>query len=179
MEVLYVGVSKEWKSAQIVKRLNCISKQKSVSYVVSDDGRNLIKYCDSISCEHISDVTHVLINALKGLYQRDETFIEFNKLIGEVRKLWYLSTEKSVYLPPKMRIKLRFTNIFPCVDWAVNMLQKWEILSQEVKEKLFFLKQKEAFIQELFCVGEPFKISCEILKKKTLGKVKKPKYYKH
>ena len=74
-----------------------------------------------------------------------------------------------------MRIKLRFANIFPCVDWAIKMLQKWETLSQEVKDKLLFLQQKEAFFQALFCVEKSFKISCEILQKEGFGEGQKTK----
>lgn len=175
VEVLYVGVGKEWKSEQISQRIACIGEQKSISYVVSDSGRNLIKCYDSSDYEHIPDITHVLANVLKRLYSSDEAFIAFKKMIGKARKLWYLSADKSIYLPPKMRIKLRFANIFPSVNWAMKMLREWDRLSEEVQKELLFLKQNEAFMEELFYIGEGFKMTCEILKKEGFGESQKAK----
>lgn len=164
MEVLYVGFGKEWKAEMIEAKLQAIENRTLINYVVSDRGTNLVKCFNSAGYINISDVTHVFANDLKRLYEHDETFIEFSKLIGQVRKAWYLSTEKSQYIPPKMRTKLRFANLFPCVDWAIEILNKWTNLDQEVTQKLLFLKHNEGFIQELNQVQNIFKDTCQLLK---------------
>ena len=48
-----------------------------------------------------------------------------------------------------MRTKLRVANLFPCVDWAAEMLKRWREFDESITEKLIFLKQHEGFIQEL------------------------------
>jgi hypothetical protein len=175
MMVLYVGFGKEWKSEMIEAKLETIAKRNSISYVVSDRGTNLVKCFQSGAYVNVSDITHVFANELKRLYEKDETFVEFTKLIGQVRKAWYLSSEKSQYIPPKMRTKLRFANLFPCVDWAIKMLQQWAELDEQITEKLMFLKQQEAFIQTLNQLQKIFKDTCELLKNQGFSMEQKTK----
>lgn len=164
MEVLYVGVSKEWKGEQIAKELANISTNKIISYVVSDQGLNLRKAYKSLNYNHIEDCTHLLANHLKKLYGQDETFMAFSKLIGKLRQKWNLSKEYSQYMPPSMRGKLRFANIFPCVSWAKKMIDQMEELPLEVEEQLSFLVTHKSFIEALVEVQSIFKTVCENLK---------------
>jgi len=64
-------------------------------------------------------------------------------------------------MPPSMRGKLRFANIFPSVNWAKKMLQNWEDLPSKVQEEILFLREKEAFITGLIQVEKIFKTVCE------------------
>jgi hypothetical protein len=175
MRVLYVGFGKEWKSEMIEAKLEVISGRNSIDYVVSDKGTNLVKCFHSGNYINISDITHVLANDLRRLYESDETFIEFSKLIGQVRKLWYLSTEKSRFIPPKMRTKLRFANMFSSVDWAIKILNQWANLQDEVRQKLLFLKEHEGFIEELNQVQKIFKYTCQLLKNGGFSLMQKAK----
>jgi hypothetical protein len=173
MEVLHVGVSKEWKGEQIAKELEGIGANKTIKYVVSDEGSNLKKAYNLLNMTHIEDCTHIFANHLKKLYAKDEAFLEFSKLIGKLRQKWNLSKEKSEHMPPMMRGKMRFANIFPCVNWAVKMLDKMAGLSLEVQEELIFLKANKELITSLRQVGSIFKTACEELKNKGFGQVQK------
>lgn len=164
MEVLYVGVSKEWKGEQIATELANISTNKTISYVVSDQGLNLRKAYKSLKYSHIEDCTHLLANHLKKLYEQDETFMAFSKLIGKLRQKWNLSKDHSQYMPPSMRGKLRFANIFPCVSWAKKMIDQMGELPLEVAEQLSFLATHKSFIEALVQVQAIFKTVCEGLK---------------
>jgi hypothetical protein len=175
MVVLYVGFGREWKWEMIGAIVQSIAQHTPISYVVSDRGTNLVKCFHSCSYVNISDITHVFANELKRLYEQDETFVAFTNLIGQVRKAWYLSAEKSAYIPPKMRTKLRFANLFPCVDWSVKILQKWTELDEQIREKLVFLKQHEDFIQSLNQLQKVFKDICELLKNKGFSLEQKTK----
>ena len=175
MSVLYVGFGKEWKSEIIETKLESIAKRNPISYVVSDRGTNLVKCFQSGDYISVSDITHVFANDLKRLYEKDETFVEFTKLIGQLRKAWYLSSEKSRYIPPKMRTKLRFANLFPCVDWAIKILQQWEELDEQITEKLMFIKHQETFIQTLHQLQKIFKDTCELLKNQGFSVEQKTK----
>ena len=173
VEVLYVGSAKEWKGEQIAAILEKISSVNTVPYVVSDQGTNLKKAYSLCKYVHIEDCTHVLSNYLKHIYETDGSFIEFSKLIGVLRKAWFLSKEKSEFMPPSMRGKLRFANIFPCVEWAKKQLKNWEKLDPSVTEKLTFLKDNQGFIEELLEVTKIFKTVCEILKNQGFGDTQK------
>jgi len=106
---------------------------------------------------------------LKKIYGEDEEFELFKKLIGQLRRDWNLSKSNSQYMPPAMRAKMRFANIFPCVKWAKKMLAQWNNLSKEVQQKLFFLKDHQPFIESLIQVEIIFKTLCDKLKNKGFG----------
>lgn len=169
MSVLYVGASQEWKGLDIEKKLKEIAKNKQIKYVVSDEGSNLKKAYKSLGYNHIEDCTHVLANHLKRIYEKDTEFIAFRKLIGLLRRNWNLSKEKSQYMPPTMRGKMRFANIFPCVNWAKRILKDWNKLSAEVQDSLLFLQEKQDFIQSLIEIEIIFKMVCTQLKNEGFG----------
>jgi hypothetical protein len=169
MEVLAVEVGSEWKSGQVVACLERATLNKRVGYVVSDEGRNLKKSYTALGYSHIEDCTHLFANHLKRLYQSDEDFVGFGKLIGGLRQKWSLSKDYSSYTPPSMRGKLRFANIFPSVNWAVGLLGDWENLPARVQEEVLFLKGKKDFVMGLSQVERLFKTACKKLKDRGFG----------
>jgi hypothetical protein len=146
---------------------------------VSDEGRNLCGAYKALNYMHIADCTHVFANHLKRLYETDSQFEAFRKLIGQLRKEWNLSKVKSQYMPPGMRGKMRFANIFPCVDWAEKQLVNWLNLPESVQSSLAFLKENTPFIDDLIKVREIFKNTCQILKKEGFGMAQKCKIQEH
>jgi hypothetical protein len=173
VEVLFVGSSQEWKAEQIALELQKVMANKDIKYVTSDLGTNLRKTYKSLNITHISDCTHVLANHLKRIYEKSEVFEDFRKLVGKLRREWNLSKTKNQYMPPNMRAKMRFANIFPCVDWAQRMLANWEDLGQEVQEKVQFLKDNATFFQTLSQAEVIFKTVCAKLKNEGFGIVQK------
>lgn len=169
MEVLYVGANVEWKAEHIEAGLVKIAKKKPILYAVSDEGNNLRSAYMSLKYTHIADCTHVLANYLKRLYEKDADFEEFRKLIGHLRKQWNLSKANSQYMPPTMRGKMRFANIFPCVYWAQLRLAEWDSLSESVQQSLAFLKEKASLIDSLAKVSAVFKTVCATLKNEGFG----------
>lgn len=173
MTILFVGASQEWKGEHIKEELVKVAVKHPIEYVVSDNGNNLRKAYKLLNYTHIEDCTHVLANYLKRIYGEQEEFELFKKLIGQLRRDWNLSKTNSQYMPPAMRAKMRFANIFPCVKWAKKMLVQWDDLSQEVQQKLIFLKEHKAFIQSLIEVEIIFKTLCDKLKNKGFGVAQK------
>jgi hypothetical protein len=169
MEVLFVGANTEWKAEHIETKLEEIAQEKQITYILSDEGNNLRKAYKSLNYTHIEDCTHILANHLKRLYSTDADFEAFRKLIGDLRKRWNLSKANSQYMPPTMRGKMRFANIFPCVAWAQRQLAEWANLPELVREKLAFLKEKEGFITSLGCISRVFKTVCSTLKNEGFG----------
>ena len=180
MEVLSVEVGQEClprnlggKGKQIVETLNKATKHKAVKYVISDEGNNLKKAYKTLNYHHIKDCTHIFANDLKRLYKSDKDFIAFTKLIGKLRQKWNLSKANSQYMPPSMRGKLRFANIFPCVTWAKKMLHNWDNLPLDVQQSVLFLNENKDFIMELVQIEKIFKTVCEKLKKYGFGQSQK------
>ena len=173
VEVLHVGVSKEWKGERIAEELEKIGMNKTIKYAVSDEGLNLKKAYSSLNYTHIEDCTHILANHLKRLYAQDEGFTESSRLIGRLRQKWNLSKDNSQYMPPMMRGKMRFANIFPCVSWAKKMLDGMDALPSEVQGQIAFLTANKELIASLVQVQDIFKTVCEDLKNKGFGVIQK------
>lgn len=178
VEVLHVSSEKEWKAESIVPILTKIDKKGGISYIVSDQGCNLTKAYKLCQYVHIEDCTHILANFVKKIYQQDTTFENFRKLIGGLRKKWFLSKENSKYMPPSMRGKLRFANIFTCVDWAKKQLDNWINLDESIREHLAFLKENQGFVEELIEQSKIFKMVCSMLKNKGFSQVQKTAIFK-
>jgi hypothetical protein len=179
MEVLFVGSSNEWKAESIELELQNIAKNKRISYVVSDEGLNLRKAYDLCNYVHIEDCTHIIANHLKRLYGEDTTFAAFRNLIGKLRQSWNLSKTNSQYMPPGMRGKMRFANIFPCIEWAKTRLDNWESMDEKVRISLGFLKANSAFIEQLVVIGKLFKIVCLKLKTEGFGENQKSSIFSY
>lgn len=169
MSVLYVSADKEWKGERIKEEIAKIAQREKIKYVVSDQGTNLRKAYKLLNYSHIEDCTHILAIYLKAIYGKDEDFETFRRLIGKLRQSWNLSKEKSQYMPPTMRGKMRFANISPCACWAKRMLHDWDTLSEEVQLKLSFIKENPDFVTSLFEVEKIFKFVCAKLKNEGFG----------
>jgi len=168
MDILYGGYNQQWKAESIADELHKIAKYKEISYVVSDEGLNLRKAYNACNYIH-EDSTHIFANYLKKLYGEESTFESFRELIGKLRQLWNLSKENSQYMPPSMRAKMRFANIFPCVDWANSCLANGDTFDKKVQESLQFLQAQKAFIEQLVEIGKIFKWVCAKLKIEGFG----------
>ena len=164
MEVLSVGISHSWTGEDIAAELQKIKDKRGISYIVSDEGCNLRSAYKQGNYTHIEDCTHILSNIMKRFYEKDTRFEAFRSFVGKTRQSFYLSKEKSAFLPPCLRGKLRFVNIFSCVAWAKNQLAAWDKLPLELQENLSFLRENEAFIDELSSQHFIFTEVCRILK---------------
>lgn len=170
-----MGISDSWKGEDIHNVLADVATKTPISYVVGDEGTNLKKAYSLGNYRHIEDCTHIFANLLKHCYQKDVRFETFRSLIGTARKAFYLSKEKSQWLPPTLRGKLRFVNVFPCVEWAQKMLAQWHLLPDAVKTLLAFLPQEQAFIAELGQQQQTFNKVCRLLKNEGFSEETKPK----
>lgn len=173
VEVLFVGAAHEWKAEQIAAQLRKSAVGKEIKYAVSDQGPNLLGAFKLLGIKHIEDCTHILANYLKRIYGKSKLFEEFMKLVGTLRREWGQNKEKCRYVPPGMRSKMRFANIFPCVDWAEKMLAGWDLLDPEVQDKVKLLKDNAAFFQSLSQVAVIFKTVCAKLKNEGSGLAQK------
>jgi hypothetical protein len=151
LRVLAMEISKTWTGETIAMVLEKVSKQYPIGYIVSDCGNNLKKSYVLGSYLHIPDITHTMANILAGLYEKDAIFSAFCKECKLLRQRWALS-KQSKFMPPSMRNKLRFANVFGLILWAKDKLEKWETLPEEVQKELSFLQANKFFLEEFYTI---------------------------
>lgn len=78
-----------------------------------------------------------------------------------------MSKDKSNYLPPTQRGKVRFANIFSVVNWASKILKNWDNIPVSVREELLFLDASSELISSLISVEKSLAMIGALLKNKT------------
>lgn len=151
LRVLGMEISKTWTGKDINLVLQKVAKNYPIGYIISDCGNNLKKSYVLGSHLHIPDITHNMANILASLYEKDTVFIAFCKQCGLLRQRWVLS-KKSKFIPPAVRNKLRFANVFGIILWAKNLLYKWETLPEDMQKELSFLQENKVFLEEFYQV---------------------------
>jgi hypothetical protein len=151
LRVLAMEISKTWTGEAIAEVLAKVAKNYPIGYIVSDCGNNLEKSYVLGNHLHIPDITHKMANILAGLYEKDAVFTAFCKSCGYVRQRWALSKHAKL-MPPTVRNKLRFANVFGIILWAKDKLEQWATLPQEVQNELSFLQENRVFLEEFYLI---------------------------
>ena len=73
-------------------------------------------------------------------------------------------------MPPAVRSKSRFQNIFPIVTWAQQVSLHWDKLDEQQKERLSFLPQSKGLLEELILLQQVITQMSELLKIKGMNK---------
>ena len=115
--VLGLTLATEWKAEAVLVEIQLAAQNRTIAYIVSDRGHNLVKSYELGGFWHIPDLTHAAAKALERIYSKLDTFTAFTAACGLLRKKWNLSLGKCAYMPPSQRSKVRFANIFPLIEW--------------------------------------------------------------
>jgi hypothetical protein len=146
--VLFIGIKESWKAEDIAKELDELSKKLSIGYCVSDKGNNIVAAVKKAGLIHINDCSHEWANILKCCYGENEMFKELMSKLSMIRKSGILS-KFSHLIPPPLRSKARFMNVFPLIGWIEKIWENWDLLEVPFKEKLSFLDDCKSHIEEL------------------------------
>lgn len=150
VSVIYLKGSNSWKGEEIAVELKKTLKEKGlkVSYIVSDEGNNLVKAAKLLDYEHLPDISHLIATCLKKTFSKRVDYQDFSKAIGKCQAK--LAMGKYSYLRPyKQRVKARFLNQKKVVDWAEIIFDKWDTLDEKAKEKLASLRAHQSIVEEL------------------------------
>jgi len=150
VSVLHLEARSTWGGADISSIINqkTIAQGIKIRYAVSDQGTNLKNAFSLGKIKWVADCTHMLSSCTKRLYKKDETFNGFIKKMNETRAKWSLS-EQALYLPPTLRNKARFHQMFVVYKWAEIILINWGNLPQKVKDELLYVEQGKELVQNL------------------------------
>lgn len=128
VEVIGLSVSDSW-NGDLVKTylLSLFERCGWPSHVVSDCGSDIKKgIVDALlaspnAASWISDITHVVANALKHYYADLSLFQQFQTLCTRIRARLQ-QTRFAFLLPPKARAKGRFLNVSHQAQWGLQLI---------------------------------------------------------
>jgi hypothetical protein len=175
VQVMYIGISEKWKCEDILPALDNIGNRHKIAYIVSDNGNNLVSAYKLGAYEHISDITHTISKALERIFAKDPCFVSMMQAGNQLRRKWNLSKEKSCYMPPCQRGKMRFANIFPTIRWAKSMLPLLDKCPKNVAEELAFLLPNTQLINTLFDLQQVLEQLSILFKKHGFSEANKQK----
>lgn len=111
-----------------------------------------------------------MANRAKSLFKNDEKFNGFIKKLNALRAKWIMS-KHNFYVPPGLRAKSRFHQLFIVHKWSRFILNNWEKIPDDAKKELDFVKEE----QDLVLVMEQFHFLIEtfatIFKNKGIQKI--------
>ena len=168
VRVLHLSMASCWKAAAIGRVLRQVAQQVKVAYCVSDQGNNLKAALKALAWPHLYDCAHQWAHLLKQCYEKAPDFTELFKQTARLRKAWALS-EHCHLIPPSMRSKARFLNIFPLVNWMEKIRAHWDELSAKAQQELAFLQTHYELIDELICLKEVIGQMAALLKVKGMN----------
>lgn len=180
VRVLSMGVDKSWTELCIGQRIEQL-KSKGYEFVngVSDGGKAIVKALKVSKLNRTADCTHALGNLLKRQYKKQEGFMSFSKLCGQLKQRLMNGTY-AYLIPPSQRVKGRFLNLFELSDWGHNMIRTLESrlgesINPAVVEKLSPLQNSKQLINQIYTQCQSLKLLFKILKAKGLSKKSKEK----
>ena len=172
LECLALKISNSWKGVEINEVLNEVeSKVGKIKYAIADMG-NAIKKALSISgISHVEDLTHKLSWIIKNIFEKNEDFIAYTKMLAHLRKTMALS-KMSYILPPTQRVHSRFMNLKPIIDWGLSIIKTCKnstLLPIEYAQRLSGIMEYEELLKELSQIVEQAIIIQKILKNKSVS----------
>ena len=155
VEVLGIAVAPSWDGEAVKNEVEHCSKKAGhdPSYVVSDNGHNLVKGIRETGITHHRDISHSIGLILEDVYKGQEDFDAFTAKMNSIRLKYHL-TDKAFLLPPKQRAIARFMNLHEWVKWAGDLLRAYPMLSEELQAAFSFVVDNRPLIEELTMVME-------------------------
>jgi len=169
--VLGMEVRTSWKGgaiADFIKARLQQCKQLNLLYLISDQGTSIKAAVKQLNMDRVSDCTHVMMNAVKALFEHDEALSQFCTQVGELRRRLIL-TDFTILLPPTLRDKDRFLRVFTLVRWADRMDGWWVRLCPKAKRHLQFYRDNSTLLYNLRQVRHLIVMTSSILKNAGLS----------
>lgn len=139
MDVLKLEISSESNSSQILKVLECVSKNTGVPIqIISDHGPSIKKATNLFCANHKKtllsyDITHKCAILLKHELQNDKRWIDFINECAKVKRK-ILNADLGFLAPPNARDKSRWQNMDTYINWAKNVIE-YRTKIKEMKNK--------------------------------------------
>lgn len=142
VSILGMEVQSSWTGAAVadfIRRNMCLRPSATLSYVICDQGTNLLAALRSLGLPWVSDCSHVMMNLAKALFKDDKALSRLCAQVGTLRQQLAL-TDWSFVLPPSLRDKDRFLRIFTLVEWMGRIDGYWPMLPASMRARLSFCR---------------------------------------
>lgn len=145
--VLDLKVCVSWTSQQLAEMIQAKKKAYGIEFVysLSDKCSRLRKAFAICGLPWIGDCTHQMANTTKALLGGNKEYNAFIKRLNALRAKWILS-KHNFYIPPALRSKSRFHQVFIVHKWAQTILQQWDSIPCDTRTELDFVKQNESLV---------------------------------
>ena len=147
VEVIGLSLGETWNGARVKTVLLALFERCGwPSHVVSDCGSDIKKgLVETVlkapqRASWISDVSHVVANALKHAYAKLSIFQQFQRLCTRMRQRLQ-QTRFAFLLPPKARAKGRFLSASRQAEWGLRTLAYLEAREREASPDVSALAQ--------------------------------------
>lgn len=175
VEVIGLSLGETWNGARVNTVFLALFKRCGwPSHVVSDCGSDIKKGIVETLLEApnraswISDVSHMVANALKRYYAKLSLFQQFQSLCTRMRHRLQ-QTRFAFLLPPKARTKGRFLSASRQAEWGLRTLAYLEAKEREASPEVSALAQAlrglksfklflMTFVRNTACVNQVMKI---------------------
>ena len=177
LKPILVKSKEKWTGDDIAEELKKVKKQLGrIIYAVTDAGSTLKKGLREAEINHVYDITHAIAICLEKIYKNDAEFQEYTNLTGQMR-FKKCCSKYAHLIPPNQRSKSRFLNIDIIVNWGMKVLRALENndASDDEKEQLLWVKEKEELIIEMDKIMEVIRQISIILKNGGLSNKNKRK----
>lgn len=148
VRVLDLAVQESWSAVEITARIQKKIDQYGLDllYGISDKCSTLRKVHKSLNISWIGDCTHEIANQAKSLFSKDECFNGFIKSMNALRAKWIMS-KHHLYVPPTLRSKSRFHQLFILHRWGQKILDNWDQIPLAARQELHFVKEAKSLIR--------------------------------
>jgi hypothetical protein len=141
VEVLAVMPGKQWQSEDVDKVYQELAERCGTPLAVLSDGaselREPIKSLGKPGHRPLAirDMKHFLASQLKAILHSDARYEQFRKRVGKMHCLVH-QTELAQFEPPRFKLKERFMNFAPMLNWAGAVLWHLEHPASKGRQKL-------------------------------------------
>lgn len=147
-ESIGIKVSKIVNAQTIAKELREIFDISGKPEAIMTDGDNTLKkgvkdYIASQSKDiaTISDIGHIVANALKKQFEKTQGYTKFTKTLRD-GATYLRQTDIAFMIPPKIRKKGRFQSISKLGDWSMKVMDIFSTRGRAKKDSLVFRLRK-------------------------------------
>ena len=141
---LLISNKNNWNGELVCKEIKELEpKIGRIKYAVGDYGSDLKKGLRLAGIKHVHDLSHLISNIVKSIYEKNKDFVKLKEQMNIMRKK-FIQTNISSVVPPKGRKKSEYQNFDTIISWANAVMNL-------INNKLQTSKQKE--ILEEFIEG--------------------------
>lgn len=155
VEILAEIPGTEWKTKDVAKAYQETAEQFGMPGTIITDGADELQdAAEALEKEGkkpriLRDLKHFLANRFESLLKKDEAYATFTEKLGWSRSALQ-QTELAHFIPPIFKVKARFMNMAPTLEWTSRILWHLEhpesesrkhVTVERMEEKLGWLRE--------------------------------------